>query len=409
MPDHGNVPQFLGLLAIILAAAKVLGTAAQRVGQPAVLGELLAGVLLGSSVCGIVDPQHAILRLLSDLGVVLLLFEIGLETDLRKLLRVGLSSATVAVVGAALPFALGYAACRLLGLSSMVAIVAGATLTATSVGITARVLSELGRLQDRESHIILGAAVIDDVIGLVTLSVVAGLTHGHEITALGVARTTALAVGFIAVALVLGIWVLRPLIRRVMRDESPAGVTVTAVVVALALAWLASVCGSEMIIGAMVAGLILRGTRETHDIQRGVAQLGHFFVPIFFVTVGAAVDLKVLNPAVAEERWTLYVAGMLLVAAIVGKFVAGYAPFWFHGDKRVIGIGMIPRGEVGLIFAQMGLARGVFDLGLYSAVTLVVMVTTLLVPPLLKALWPPGSGPRKRDEQAEVESLVMEP
>ncbi len=176
---HLDVPNFLGLLVVLLAAAKLLGALAQRIGQPAVLGELVAGVIVGASVLGLVNPQNQAdprseaLHLLAEIGVVILLFEIGLETDLRQLLRVGGASAVVAVAGVALPFAFGYAACLLLGLSQLVAVVAGAALTATSVGITARVLSDLGRLQEPEGQVILGAAVIDDVIGLIILTVVA--------------------------------------------------------------------------------------------------------------------------------------------------------------------------------------------------------------------------------------------
>jgi len=187
--DHIEVPQLLGLLAAVLGVAKLLGAAAKRIGQPAVLGELLAGVLLGTSVAGLVDPHNEILHVLAELGVVILLFEIGLETDVRKLLQVGGTSAVVAIVGVALPFALGYAVCRGLGQSNLVAIVAGATLTATSVGITGRVLADLNRLQETESRIILGAAVIDDVIGLVILAVVSGLTQGQEVTPTGVPPT----------------------------------------------------------------------------------------------------------------------------------------------------------------------------------------------------------------------------
>src|SRR5207248_1810059 len=190
-----DMPQLLGLLVVVLAAAKLLGALAQWMGQPAVLGELVAGVLLGTSVLGLVDPQNEVLHLLAELGVVILLFEIGLETELRKLLQVGGTSAVVAVVGVILPFALGYAVCLGLGLSNLAAIVAGATLTATSVGITARVLSDLNRLQEPESQIILGAAVLDDVIGLVILAVVARLTQGQEVTVLGNAQTTRIALG----------------------------------------------------------------------------------------------------------------------------------------------------------------------------------------------------------------------
>src|SRR3954471_13417364 len=201
---HLTVAQFLGLLVVMLAAAKLCGALAKAVGQPTVLGELVAGVLLGSSVLGLVDPKVEVVHLLAELGVILLLFAIGLETDLRKLLQVGGASAAVATVGVVLPFALGYGACRLLGLSNLVAIVSGAALTATSVGITARVLSDLGRLQEPESQIVLGAAVIDDIIGLVILAMVEGLTHGQEITASGIAKTSGLAVGFIVVTIVVG-------------------------------------------------------------------------------------------------------------------------------------------------------------------------------------------------------------
>jgi Kef-type K+ transport system membrane component KefB len=177
---------------------------------------------------------------------------------------------------------------------------------------------------------------------------------------------------------------------------------------AFGLAWLASVAGSAMIIGAFAAGLLLRGTRHAHEIERGVAHLGHFFVPIFFVAVGAAVDVRVFNPIDPANRQTLIVGGLLIVAAVVGKFFAGYAAFWIKGNKKVIGVGMIPRGEVGLIFAQMGLASGVFDPGLFSAVTLMVMVTTFMAPPLLKFLFPPVLPEQKPPEPEGIEDLVTE-
>ena len=313
----------------------------------------MAGVILGN--LALVNPKNEVLHLLAELGVVILLFEIGLETDLRKLVKVGGAATAVAVVGVALPFALGYAVCRMLGLGNLVAVVAGASLTATSVGITARVLSDLNRLQEPESQIILGAAVIDDVIGLVILAVVSGLTEGHEVTLLGVAKITAIAFGFLVGTLLVGRLVVPPLVRLVSRIDLPGTPTMLAVMVAFGLAWLASVSGSALIIGAFAAGLLLRDTPQAHEMERGVANLGHFFVPLFFVAVGAAVDLSVLNPLDPANRTTLLIGGLLIVAAVVGKFLAGHAPFWFRGNKNVIGVGMIPRGEVGLIFAQMGL------------------------------------------------------
>lgn len=404
---HLDVPQFLGLLVIMLGTAKLLGAFAQRVGQPAVLGELVAGVILGTSLLGLVDPKNETLHLLAELGVVILLFEIGLETDLGKLLRVGGASSVVAVVGVALPFALGYAVCHLLGLGNLAAVVAGATLTATSVGITARVLSDLGRLQEPESQIILGAAVIDDVIGLVILAVVTGVTQGQEVTPLGVARITATAFAFLAVTLLVGRMLTPPLVQAVSR-VLPGTATMLAVMLALGLAWMAWQAGSAMIIGAFAAGLLLRPTDQAHEIERGVAHLGHFFVPLFFVTVGAAVNVQVFNPLNPANRQTLLVGGLLVLAAIVGKFSAGYAPFWFRGRKSVIGVGMIPRGEVGLIFAQMGLATNVLDEALFSAATLMVMATTFLAPPWLRLLFPPRTRAGQPSTPEGIEDLVTE-
>jgi Kef-type K+ transport system membrane component KefB len=409
MHDHLDVPQFLGLLAIILGTAKVFGALAQRIGQPAVLGELVAGVVLGTSVLGLVDRGVEVIHLLAEVGVVILLFEIGLETDLLKLLRVGGAATAVAVVGVVLPFALGYVVCWFLGLTNLVAIVAGAALTATSVGITARVLSDLGRLQEPESQIILGAAVIDDVVGLVILAVVAGMTRGEGVTLAGVAGTTGVAFGFLLVTLLLGSFVVPWLFRLASWVDLPGTATMLAVLLAFGLAWLAARAGSAVIIGAFAAGLLLGRTSYARELEHGVAHLGHFFVPLFFVTVGAAVDVRVLNPLNPANVQVLLVGGLLIVAAVVGKFLAGYAPFWFRGKKSVIGVGMIPRGEVGLIFAQMGLASGVFDGGLFSAVTLMVMVTTFLAPPLLKLLFPPRNPEQRPPVPEGIEELVTEP
>jgi Kef-type K+ transport system membrane component KefB len=406
---HLEVPQFLGLLVVMLGTARILGALARRLGQPAVLGELVAGVVLGGSVLGLVDPQTDMLHLFAELGVIILLFEIGLETNLRQLLQVGGAATVVALVGVALPFALGYAVCRGLGFETLVAVVAGATLTATSVGITARVLADLNQLQATESRIILGAAVLDDVIGLVILAVVTGLTAGQTLTVLGVATTTAIAFGFLAGTLLVGGLVVPPLVRAVSRVDVPGTPTMLAIMVAFGLAWLASVAGSAMIIGAFAAGLLLRETPQAREIERGVAHLGHLFVPLFFVTVGAAVDVAVLNPLQPGNRPTLLVGGLLILVAVIGKFLAGYAPLWFQGNKKVIGVGMIPRGEVGLIFAQTGLASGVFTPDLFSAVTMMVLVTTFIAPPLLKHLLPPGPQMPPPPAPEGIEELVTEP
>lgn len=407
--DHLDLPQFLGLLLAILAAAKLFGALAQWLGQPAVLGELCAGVLLGGSALGIVNPSTEVLHLLSELGVIILLFAIGLETDLKKLLQVGAASSVVALVGVVLPFALGYAVCLMFGLNEVTAVMAGAALTATSVGITARVLSDLNRLQEPESQIVLGAAVIDDVIGLIILAVVAGVARGEGVSAWGITKTTLVAFGFLLATLVIGRLIVPPLVKRLSKIDLPGTPTILALLLAFGLAWLASSAGSATIIGAFAAGLLIRESPDAHEIERGVATLGHFFVPLFFVVVGAAVDLTVFNPLHSENHRTLLIGGALIVAAVLGKLLAGYAPFWISANKRVIGVGMIPRGEVGLIFAQVGLTSGVFDAAMFSAVTLMVMVTTFMAPPLLKFWFPPIPGPRSETEPDAIEDLVMEP
>jgi Kef-type K+ transport system membrane component KefB len=183
--------------------------------------------------------------------------------------------------------------------------------------------------------------------------------------------------------------------------------TVLAVVLALGMAWLAERCGSAMIIGAFSAGVILSRLPRAHDIERGITSLGHFFVPIFFVSVGASVDIGALNPLVPASHRALITSGILIVVGIIGKFLAGYAPFWFRGNKAVVGVGMIPRGEVGLIFARIGLSSHVFDAGLFGATAMMVMVTTLLAPPGLKYLLRDGdASPDPLGHDQEVEDLV---
>jgi Kef-type K+ transport system membrane component KefB len=405
---HLDVPQLAGLLFVMLGAAKLMGRLAQWLGQPAVLGEMLAGVLVGKSVLGLVDPSTEVLHLMGELGVLILLLTIGLETDLATLLKAGPTASFVAVAGVVLPFAMGYGLALMLGLSNVVAIFVGAALTATSVGITARVLGDLGRLQDPEGQVILGAAVLDDVIGLVILTVVAGMARGQAVSLGMIGKTTLLAFGFLALTLVVGRWLIGRLALRFHRFDMPGTPAILALMLAFGLAWLADRSGSAVILGAFAAGLLVAGTPWSHDIEVGVTRIGHFFVPLFFITVGAAVDVSVLNPFVASNHRVLMLAGLLTIVGVLGKFAAGYAPFWFRGNKALIGAGMIPRGEVGLIFAQMGRAGGLLDDGLYAAVTVVVMVTTFIAPPLLKALSSQAPGTRPAVEHEGIEDLATE-
>lgn len=397
----------LGVLVALLVATKLLGEAAQRVGQPAVLGEMVAGVLLGASLLGILDPADPVIHALSEIGVLVLLFEIGLHTDLRALLGVGGTALTVGLAGVIAPFVLGYAAAAALGLGTLAAVVCGAALTATSIGISARVLADLGQLGTREGQVVLGAAVLDDIVGLVILAVVSGVAAGAAVTASGIATSAASAVGFIVVALVVGSRLAPPLFGVVARLESSGALGVLALSFALLLAWLAAHARSAPIIGAFAAGLLLHGLPQREEIEQKVTTLGYFFVPVFFAAVGAAVDVR----ALADPHIAL-VSAALLVVAVGGKFVAGYAPWWFRGRKALVGTAMIPRGEVGLIFAQMGLATGALDVQLFSAVALVVMLTTLLAPPLLSRLSVHGAGEGVRlDRPAPggIDELVVGP
>ncbi|HEX6941115.1 MAG TPA: cation:proton antiporter [Longimicrobiales bacterium] len=398
----GSVPEFLFLLITILVSAKALGELAERIGQPAVLGELVAGVVVGGSVLGLVDPGVETIQLLAEIGVIILLFEIGLETDLGELVRAGPVSAVVAAAGVALPFVLGYLVASAMGLRPITSLVAGASLTATSVGITARVLADLGRLQEPESRIILGAAVIDDIVGLIILGVVAELVAGAEVTVGSVSEAAAAAFGLIVVLLLVGRLVVPPLFDLLARVGKEETVATMALVLAFLLAYVADAAGSALIIGAFTAGVLLEPTPQAALIQEGITRLGHFFVPIFFVSVGAAVDVRAFG-----HMEVLAIGLALVVVAVVGKFVAGFAPIWFKGRKSVIGVGMIPRGEVGLIFAQLGLTSGALAVGEFSALTLMVIVTTFMAPPLLKALFP-REGPGAPPEPSGIAGLTTE-
>lgn len=381
MHDAHSFAALLSVLVAIILASKLLGEAAQRLGQPAVLGELVAGIVLGGSVLGLLDPADVTIAALGELGVLILLFEIGLHTDVRSLAKVGGTALMVGLVGVVVPFALGYGVAAWMGLSPLATIVAGAALTATSIGISARVLSDLGQLTTKEGQIVLGAAVLDDVIGLIILSVVAALAAGGAVTPFSIGRTTVVAIGFIAVALVVGSRLAPPIFRFIDQIRVSGALGTLALAFAFVLAWLAEYVGSAMIIGAFAAGLVLHPTPQREEIERRTTTIGHFFVPIFFANVGAAVDLRSL----LDSRIML-LGGLLTLVAIVGKFVAGYAPWWFRGRRALVGVAMVPRGEVGLIFAQMGRNSGALSPAHFSALTMMVMITTFIVPPLLALL-----------------------
>jgi len=400
---HGAaIAPVLLAVAVILAVAKLGGDLAVRVGQPAVLGELVGGVLIGN--LGLVGfhrldaiASNQEVDLLSQLGVIILLFEVGLESTVGQMLKVGLSSLVVATLGVVAPFALGW------GIGAWLVPEAGpyahaflgATLTATSVGITARVLQDLGRAQTTEARIILGAAVIDDVMGLVILAVVSGIiaaaAGGGAMSGGDIAWTVAKAVGFLGGALWLGTLVSRPLFRVASLLRARGVLLAVGLAFCFVLSWLASRIGLAPIVGAFAAGLILEDvhyrdfvTRGEHGLDELIAPISSFLVPIFFVLMGMRTDLRsFMQPGVG-----LLALG-LVVAAIAGKQVCGFGVLGKGIDRLSVGIGMIPRGEVGLIFANIGLTLSVdgdpvVTRATFSAVVVMVIVTTVVTPPALK-------------------------
>lgn len=371
-----------GLLDIllVLVAAKVGAEVAERIGAPAVIGEIVAGLVLGPSLLGWVEVTET-LKLLAEVGVIILLLQVGLEMDLGEMRKVGGASMGVALTGVAIPFALGYGVATAFGETNTTAMFLGAALTATSVGITARAFGDLRILSSTESRIVLGAAVADDVLGLVILTVVVRVVEQGTVDPLVAVEVLALAVGFLVITTAVGLRLTPPLFRWLQRNAmGTSTVLIGAVIFTFALAELAVQAQLAPIIGAFVAGLALGRTRQSERIERDLTPLASLFIPIFFVQVGLEVDVKsMVDPAV------LGLAGVLLVVAVAGKVVAGWAVGRAPVDKLLIGIGMIPRGEVGLIFATIGLANGVLDNELYASLLLVVLVTTIITPGLIRA------------------------
>lgn len=383
MHESGIFGLLANLLAILLSA-KLFGELAERWGQPAVLGELLGGVVLGFGLFPFFRPDDPALALLAEIGVILLLFETGINSDLSELLKAGPVSSAVAGVGIALPFLLGYGLMSALGYGGMQAVFIGAALTATSVGITARVLADMGRLGAPEAQIVLGAAVIDDILGIVILSAVQGIAASGSLSWAGVLRTTLLSAVFLAGALWLGPRISDRMLRVVHRMKVRGVLIVASLCFAFAMALLAHALGTAMIVGAFTAGIILARTDKREDIDTALKPISDLFVPVFFVMVGAKVQLGAFNPLVPGNRAMLGLAAALIVLAILGKLASGWAAWGKGLNRPAIGIGMIPRGEVGLIFAQIGLAAGIIAGPLYTAVVGMVVATTFIAPPLLK-------------------------
>ncbi|PSO89882.1 MAG: sodium:proton antiporter [Cyanobacteria bacterium QS_6_48_18] len=399
----------LSLIAIYIAS-KVGGELCSRINLPPVLGELLGGVVVGTSALqllvfpdtgalasdslimnllerstdlnpeeaeSVFEAQSEVITILSELGVIILLFEIGLESDLQELIRVGPQAAIVAVVGVIAPFVAGTA--------GLLYIFDRAALTATSIGITAKVLSELGRLSAKEGQIIIGAAVLDDILGIVILAVVASLVKTGEIQVGNILYLVASAGAFLIGVIIVGRFLGSYFVRLVNQMNTRGKLLLMALVVAFTLAYVATIIQLEAILGAFAAGLVLAETEKRKELEEQVSPVADIFVPVFFVYVGAKTDLSVLNPFVPSNREGLILAAFLILVAIVGKAISGFTIFGQPElNKLSIGVGMIPRGEVGLVFAGVGSASGALSESTDAAIIVMVILTTFIAPPLLR-------------------------
>jgi Kef-type K+ transport system membrane component KefB len=406
---HPRFGPILFSLAILVVSAKVGGLLAERWRQPPVLGELLAGIALGNLLplffgvdrIAFVRAEPT-LHVLAEVGVLILLFDVGLEADLRALVRVGASSGLVALIGVVVPIGLGWgAALWVLPQSPMVVhLFVGATLSATSVGITARVLKDLGRMQSSEGQIILGAAILDDVLGLIVLAVVTGIAvaaaGGSALSSAAIAGILLRAILFLGLTVGLGHFLSSPIVRVAARTGHPEIMLVLGLALCFTLAFVAELVGLADIIGAFAAGLFLdpygSGVR-TREEDATLAELLHplasLFVPLFFVLMGMQVDLRSLASLPA-----LGFGAVLILCAFVGKLACALGVLGGGINRLAVAVGMIPRGEVGLIFAGIGTRLSVdgqplLSHGLFSAVVLMVLVTTLVTPVGLRWIFQP--------------------
>jgi Kef-type K+ transport system membrane component KefB len=380
-----DVFSFLIALVSILFFAKIFGEIALKLGQSAIIGELLAGIVIGPTVLGLVH-ETAILSAISELGAIILLFEVGLSTDIREFLKAGLWATAVAIVGVVVPYFLGYFVFLHFGLTSTQAIFAGAVLTATSVGITARVFMDLNRLETQEAKIVLGAAVIDDVIGLAILAVVLKLVQGGTVTLGTVASISSMAVLFLILSVLAGVLITPTIFKIVARMQQSHVIFIVGIAFCFITSAFSTKVGLASIVGAFVAGLVLSRVKQSKEIKKDIKPIYAFFVPIFFVLMGTNVDISTFNPFVIANREILLLMAILFAVAFVGKIVAGFAVFKKGIDRFLIGVSMVPRGEVGLIFAGIGLKNNVFGIKDYSALVAVIMLTTFITPIILKYL-----------------------
>ena len=375
--------RFLLPLLIVLVAAKVMAELFERLRQPAVAGEILAGVLIGPSVLNWVAPSDFI-SLLAEIGVILLLFSVGLEIKPAAIFRVGKRATLVAILGVIAPFGAGWLLMHLWGASGVEAMFVGTAMVATSVGITARVLSSSGLLEVKTAQIILGAAVIDDILGLLVLAVVTSLASG-SINYTALILTSALAIGFTTLVALVGAPAVTRLAPRIENLRVSHALFVASLLLCLGLSAAASYIGVAAIIGAFLAGLAFAEASEDKPTMRQqMSGVTEFLVPFFLVNIGMQLRLEVFR-----DRWVVALAILVTLIAVLTKLVACGLGAQGLGWRRAgqIGMGMVPRGEVGIVVAQIGLALAVIDQSLYGVVLVMAVATTLIAPPFLRLLY----------------------
>jgi Kef-type K+ transport system membrane component KefB len=379
--EHGG--NILLDLFLMFAAGKFLAEVFERLRQPAVVGELLAGVILGPSLLAILHPSE-LTRGLAEIGAIFLLFTVGLETKPRDLLQVGWTASLVAILGVMLPFAVGFFYMRVIDHSMIESIFVGAAMVATSVGITARVLADAGVLSTRMARVILGAAVIDDILGMIVLAVVSSLSSG-QINYLSLAVVAGEAIGFSLLVVFFGSGVVRRFQPAVAKLRARNAAFALAVLLCLGLSLASAYIGMAAIIGAFLAGLALADHSEEYRLQENAHPIMEFLTPFFFVLLGAQVNLRSL-----DQPGLVGIITWVCVLAILSKLIGCGLGALSLGrrDALRIGVGMVPRGEVGLIVASVGLRLHTISDAIYTVVIAMSMVTTIFAPPVLRLLLP---------------------
>lgn len=393
-----HIQDFFLQLVMILLSARFFGELVSKLNIPSVIGELLAGILIGPSLLNLIEPTETI-KLLAEIGLILLLFEVGLETDLARLTKTGFKPFIVAIGGVILPFLLGFVlSYYVFQLNLLISLFVGSTLTATSIGITIRVLTDLKRQASDEAQIVLGAAVIDDIIGIILLSMIYEFSQSGSINYFDTGKIALFICIFLLLAPILA-RVVSTIIKHYAEKSEIPGLLPTAIVsLILFFAWLAHKVGAPELLGGFAAGLALsrlfflpfgafvhQDLAFAHKVENQMRPIIHLFTPIFFVTIGLSLNLSEVS---WNSPFIWLLSFSILLVAVVGKLSSGF--FLFNESKWMkwaVGLAMIPRGEVGLIFAEVGRTQGILNQDLYAALIIVIAITTMFAPVAMRIFY----------------------